>query len=140
MEKLCSCGNTVVVQLSTIIYHELITIESVPIYACNHCGINEILSEVKLDLKQLIEKYEDHQDEVSIKYHELSEISFFYVQILAKEYHNCTVQQLIEERINELLDTFILAKSLQDIEWTEDIYKRLLQLNTLKSQTDATVS
>jgi hypothetical protein len=140
MEKLCSCGSTVMVQLSTVIYDNLVTIEGVPIYVCTPCGKNEILSEVKSDLKQLIGKYENESEKTVLRLEEFSEVSYFYRQMLALEHRDRTVQELIEERINELLDTFILAKSLNDNIWTEDIYNRLLQLNTLKLQYDAPVS
>lgn len=140
MEKLCSCGSTVMVKLSTVIYHNLVTIESVPIYVCAQCGKNEILAEVKSDLKHLIGKYENGPEKTILHLEEFSEVSYFYRQMLALDQSDRTVQELIEERINELLDTYILAKSLNDSIWTEDIYNRLLQLNTLKSQYDAPVS
>ncbi|TCZ79460.1 hypothetical protein E0485_06265 [Paenibacillus albiflavus] len=140
MEKLCSCGNTVMVQLSTVIYHNLVTIEGVPIYACNECGSNEIHSAVKLDLKKLIEKHEQTEEKIIVHMEEFSEVSYFYKQMLESADPDRSIPELIEERINELLDTYILAKSLSDQIWTDDIYKRLLQLNTLKSQYDTAVS
>jgi hypothetical protein len=45
-----------------------------------------------------------------------------------KEFMHTPVDQILEYRINELLDLLLLARSLQDEHWVNDILKRLSQI------------
>lgn len=139
MERLCSCGKNIAVQLCTIVFQNRLNIENVPVYSCGHCGNSEVYSGVKSDLKGLIEKFEAAPGKQQIQFEEVSEIAHFYLQTLAKPLECRSVHERIEERVNELLDTYILAKSLQDVEWTDDIHRRLLQLNELSEKADSAV-
>jgi len=141
MEKLCACGKHVSIQLCTVIFQNKINIENVPVYSCEHCGRNDVHPAVKADLKDLIARCEsDSDDDVFVSFHEVSEVSYFCMQMMEQGESPKTMRELIDDRINELLDTFILARSLSDRNWTDDIHKRLLQLNALKSESDAAVS
>jgi len=140
MEKQCACGKHVSIQLSTVIFQSKINIENVPVFACNYCGRNEVHPAVKADLRELLEKYEDDPpDPVNLSFQEMSEVAYL-CKLQSEQDADRSIRQLIDDRINELLDTFILARSLSDMVWTDDIHKRLLQLNALKAETDATVS
>jgi hypothetical protein len=141
MEKLCACGKHVSIQLCTVIFQNKINIENVPVFSCGFCGRNEVYPAVKGDLKELIAQCEiDSEEKVFVSFHEVSEVSHFCMQMMQQGDTSKSMRQLIDDRINELLDTFILARSLSDLKWTDDIHRRLLQLNALKSESDAAVS
>lgn len=139
MERICTCGKNVNVQLCTVVFQNKLNIENVPIYSCSFCGNSEVYAGVKSDLKELVEKFEAVSGKQRIQFEEVSEIAHFYLQTLVKPLEYRSVHERIEERVNELLDTYILAKSLQDAEWTEDIHRRLLQLNELSEKADSAV-
>ncbi|MNP83167.1 hypothetical protein D3C76_1820310 [compost metagenome] len=50
------------------------------------------------------------------------------VTVTDKEHRHESVGVILEERINELLDMLLLARSLQDDAWKKDVTERLSQI------------
>ena len=62
------------------------------------------------------------------QYNYTSDIQDFKVKVTEKERMNDSMEKIVEERINELLDILLLAQSLGDEPWAEEIRKRLSQI------------
>jgi hypothetical protein len=126
--KLCSCGHKMSIQLRTVIYRNKIEIEHVPIYTCESCSKSEVIQAVKAELSELIRHLGHSPDKQQIYFSDQSELAYLMVLVSNKEYKQFPVDQILNERINELLDLLLLAHSLQDEPWVDDIRKRLAQL------------
>jgi hypothetical protein len=129
MIKECRCGHTMNIRLRTVIYQNKVDIDNVPIFSCEACGRSEVVSHVKTELTALIGKLGSKPDKQQYAFHELSEIAYLLLKVTEREHMNDSVEKIVEERINELLDVLLLAQSLGDTPWMEDIRKRLSQLS-----------
>lgn len=128
MLKQCSCGYKMSIQLRTVIYKNKIEIEHVPIYTCESCSKSEVFQAVKAELSELIRHLGHIPDKQQIYFSDQSELAYLLVLASNKEYKQFPVDQILNERINELLDLLLLAHSLHDEPWVDDIRKRLAQL------------
>ncbi|MNI16085.1 hypothetical protein D3C73_694100 [compost metagenome] len=129
MQKECTCGREMNIRLRTVIYQNKVDIENVPIFSCEACGRSEVVSTVKPVLSSLISNLGRKPEKQLLYFHECSELSFLLVQATHKERMNDPLDKIIEERINELLDVLLLAQSLGDLPWMDDIRKRLSQIS-----------
>ncbi len=126
----CTCGSEMRLSLRTLIYSSKVEINNVPIYTCECCHRSEVFSAVKGDLTPLIEQIADSQDEPSkIRFDECNELAFLLMKASDQELLHESLMNIIEERINELLDMLLLAKSLNDPAWVEDLRGRLRQIS-----------
>jgi hypothetical protein len=116
------------IRLSTVIYQNKVDIENVPVYTCDSCQRSEVLPSVKPELAGLLGKLGSRPDKQQLLFDDWSEIAYLMRKVLEKPYCGESVECLVEERINELLDMMLIAKSLGDELWIEDLRKRLAQI------------
>lgn len=128
MQKQCSCGSWMNIHLRTVIYSTKVEIENVPIFSCKECNRSEVFSAVKSELTGLIDKLGSQPGKQQFSFPEFSELAHLMHKVSDKEHVNIPVETIIGERINELLDLLLLAGSLDDEQWKDDIHKRLSQI------------
>jgi hypothetical protein len=116
------------IRLRLVIYQNKVEIDNVPVYVCESCHASEVLGLIKPELTQLISSLGKRPKKQRLKFDEISEVAYLLLKVTEKERLDEPVESIIEERINELLDMLILAQSLQDDAWMEDIRMRLGQL------------
>ena len=116
------------IRLRTVIYQNKVQIENVPIFSCEVCSRSEVFPEVKPDLTGLIGKLGGNPDKQQMHFNEVSEIAHLMVKVTEKKRAADPVEAIINERINELLDLLLLAQSLNDQPWIDDLRKRLTQI------------
>ncbi|GKU78461.1 hypothetical protein [Paenibacillus sp. L3-i20] len=131
MQKKCSCGVMMTIKLRTVIYSGKVEIDNVPIFSCIACSRSEVIPEVKPDLTGLIAQLGAEPSKGTLLFNECNEWADLLVEAkLNKNLPNSQeVQVLIEQRINMLLDIYILAQGLNDEVWIAEINKRLQQLS-----------
>lgn len=137
MQKRCSCGSEMTIRLRTVIYSGKVEIDNVPIFHCLDCSRSEVFPEVKPDLTGLIGKLGAKPDKQTYSFNEWNEWADLLMKALAgkKQPEPAEVGRLIEERVNALLDMYLLACSLQDRAWQEELQRRLKQLSRKVSHT-----
>ena len=131
MEKRCPCGDIMTMKLRTVIYSGKVEIDNVPIFSCPACSHSEVFSEVKPDLTGLIDKIGQTPSKQSFLFNEWNEWADLLVEVRTerKKTNSIAVQEMIEDRINSLLELMLFADSIQDEEWERDIEKRLAQIS-----------
>jgi hypothetical protein len=135
LSKLCSCGHKMNIRIRTVIYKNRIEIDNVPIYTCESCTKSEVFQPVKSELTNLISQFGKHPEKTRIYFNETSELAFLLMMASQKEFEHTPVDKILDSRINELLDLLLLARSLQDDLWVEDILNRLSQLTLQRINT-----
>ncbi len=137
MQKRCHCGDIMKMKLRTVIYSGKVEIDNVPIYSCSSCNTSEVFPEVKPDLTGLIAQLGAEPDRQTFLFNECNEWADLLVEVKSTKQQpdQQAVQRLIEDRVNKLLDLYLLAQSLQDDDWMADIHKRLGQLSLRFSHT-----
>ncbi|MCR8641839.1 hypothetical protein NV379_04125 [Paenibacillus sp. N1-5-1-14] len=136
MEKNCSCGNSIHITLRTIIFQSKLEIENVPVYSCEQCGSNEVYPIIKEDLKSTISQYEKQEERLTVMFEEKSEIVALLMKHLEYPISMAVFRKSLDERMNELLDMLLLAQTLQDPCWTQDIHRRLAQISEIRLKPD----
>jgi len=130
MQKRCSrCGNEMSIMLRNVVYRNRVKINNVPVYVCldEDCSHSQVVDMVKEDLKNLMNELGNNPPKQAVEFEEISEFSNLLV-LVADQEEEIPTKQLIEERINELLDIFLLAQSLGDEKWMGEVRKRLMQI------------
>lgn len=124
-------------KLRTVIYSGKVEINNVPVYSCDSCQRSEVIPEVKTDLTSLLAQLGNKPPKQSFLFNECNEWADLLVEAKgkAKKLTEDDVAVLTESRVNALLDLYLLAQSLQNEEWMEDIRKRLEQLSRNKQLT-----
>jgi hypothetical protein len=128
LSKLCKCGHKMNIRLRTVIYQSRIEIDNVPIYTCESCSKSEVLPPIKSELSELISQLGSNPEKKQFYFDETNELAFLLMTASQKEFIHTPVDKILEYRINELLDLLLLARSLQDELWVEDVLKRLTQI------------
>jgi len=126
--KKCSCGQPMDIRLRTVIYSKHVEIDNVPIYTCSKCFHTEILTGVKADLALLISKLGSQPQIQKINFNELNEWAFLIAKASDLELVHIPIQSIVGERIDQLLDLLLLSRSLNDVNWENDLVGRLTQL------------
>jgi hypothetical protein len=126
--KRCNCGQQMDIRLRTVIYSKTVEIDNVPIYTCAECFHTEILTGVKDDLAQLINQLGVQPHMQKINFHELNEWAFLISKATDLELIHIPIQSIVGERIDQLLDLLLLARSLNDLDWENDLVGRLSQI------------
>ncbi|WP_306010660.1 hypothetical protein MHI37_13495 [Paenibacillus sp. FSL H8-0548] len=118
-------------KLRTVIYSGKVEIDNVPIFSCTTCNRSEVFPEVKPDLTGLIAQLGAKPDKQTFLFNECNEWANLLVEAKADKLKTDepAFQRLIEQRINKLLDLYLLANSLNDMAWIADIEKRLEQIS-----------
>ncbi|NGQ97249.1 hypothetical protein G3578_19100 [Brevibacillus sp. SYP-B805] len=130
MNKRCSrCGSEMRIMLRNVVYRSKVRINHVPVHVCQneYCSHSQVVDIIKDDLKKLMSDLGTHPTRQAIEFKDISEFSNALV-LVANEPEGSTARIVIEERINELLDLFLLAQSLGDEDWIMDIRKRLVEI------------
>jgi len=65
-----------------------------------------------------------------LPFQEVNELAYLLYKVSDHDYFQEPVDQIVQERINELLDLLLLASSLEDAKWLEDIHRRLSHITT----------
>ncbi|MDF2837956.1 MAG: hypothetical protein K0Q63_3596 [Paenibacillus sp.] len=131
MRKTCHCGETMTMKLRTVIYSGKVEIDNVPIFSCAACSRSEVIPEVKPDLTGLIAKLGAEPGKQTFLFNECNEWADLLVEakVNKKTPERQDVEALIQQRINTLLDLYLLAQTLGDEAWIADLNKRLEQLS-----------
>lgn len=129
MQKQCKCGQMMNIRLRTVIYQNKVEIDNVPVYTCEVCNRSEVFPDVKPELTGLIGDLGSKPDKQQLQFDEMSELAHLMMKVTNKEHQHQPVDKILEDRINELLDTLLLARSLGNEPWMEDIRQRLSQIS-----------
>jgi hypothetical protein len=128
LQKQCKCGSEMSIRLRTVIYQNKVEIDNVPVFSCDSCNRSEVFTEVKPELTALIGTLGSKPVKQQLQFNEVSEVALLMLKVTEKKRSSDPVEYIIQERINELLDLLLLAQSLQDEVWMEDVRKRLSQI------------
>ncbi len=74
-------------------------------------------------------------DKQEIYFNEINELAQLMYKVSDKQNFSVSVESIIEERVNQLLDLILLARSLNDTAWITDIQRRLQQITECMSST-----
>ncbi|MFC5987364.1 hypothetical protein [Marinicrinis lubricantis] len=117
------------IYMRTVLFSDHLEIKGVPVYCCDECGRNEVLPGVKDHLKEMIQSSSKSAGKVSIDFSEQNEVALLLSRAADEDYGNVSLEVIIDERINQLLDMLIMAQNLHNDEWIEDIQDRLSQIS-----------
>jgi hypothetical protein len=129
--NLCSCGEQMLLSLRTVVFARKVNITNVPVLSCDLCGRNDVHHRVKDDVGQLIKQIDAHNESRSIPFDQMHE----WVRVLSElhtrmmELQPAIIERAMEERTNQLLDLLIMASSLGDETWKQELKTRLVQLS-----------
>lgn len=129
LQKQCKCGQAMGIRLRTVIYQSKVEIDNVPVYGCEYCNRSEVFPGVKPELTQLIGDLGGKPEKQKLKFDEISELAHLMKVVTDKEHRHEPISKILEERINELLDMLLLARSLGDETWMNDVRERLSQIS-----------
>lgn len=124
----CKCGARMGIRLRTVIFQNRVEIENVPIYSCEECKRTIVFPAVKQELTRFIGTLGHEPERKQYFFNEMNEIANLMHKVADKERWQESVERIVEERINELLDLLLLAQSVDDAAWTNDIRERLAQI------------
>ncbi|MGN7469712.1 hypothetical protein [Brevibacillus sp. SAFN-007a] len=130
MQKKCSrCGSDMEIVLRNVVYKKRVKIMNVPVHVCvnDRCADSQVVEVIKDDLKALMEELGQHPQPQAIEFEELSELSNLLV-LIANEKADSSVREVLGERVNELLDLYLLAQSLGDQKWMREVRERLTKI------------
>lgn len=129
MQKQCKCGQSMNIRLRSVIYQNKVEIENVPVYTCKACNRSEVYPGVKPELTELIGDLGSLPEKKRLQFEEMSELANLMMTVTDKEYKHESIGHILEERVNQLLDLLLLAQSLGDEPWMNDIRQRLSQIS-----------
>lgn len=135
MRKHCQCGKMMNLGFRLVIFEGIYEIDRVPIYECEDCDFYEVLPEVKSNLTDLLTELKKEPPSGRIYFTERNELADLIFSIYRQwdgtdnESFEGLLEQQCEERINMLLDLYGGAKNLGDLDWMNEISKRLSQLS-----------
>ncbi len=116
------------IHLRTVIYSNKVEIGNVPVYCCKSCQHAEVLPGVKQEIVQLISSLGHSPEKQKLMFDECNEWANMLTQAADPERSQQSIQGIVGNRIDELLDMLLVAKSLNDEEWIEELTGRLQQL------------
>lgn len=128
MYKPCQCGQSMEMKLRMVIYSNKVEIDDVPIYYCTQCKCSEVMPGVKPELTDLIGKLGSNPEKQAISFSEVNELAYLMKLAMDPGCADVSIERMIEERVNQLLDLMLLAKSLHNDEWKEEVRNRLEQI------------
>jgi hypothetical protein len=128
--KSCSCGTSMQLMLRTVIFARKVNISNVPVLNCSRCGRNEVVPGIKSDVGKLVGQLGSAPAPCTISFDQQHE----WAGVLssagsqAQPLQAAAIARAAEERTNQLLDLWLLASSLGDGNWIEELQGRLSQL------------
>jgi len=126
--KNCKCGASMDIRLRTVIYSSKVEIENVPIYSCDSCYHTELMIGIKHELVKLIGSLGSKPEKQKLQFDEWNEWAHLITLVSDKERMHLSIQTIINHRIDELLDVMLLARSLGDKNWEQQLRERLSQI------------
>jgi hypothetical protein len=135
VRKHCHCGQMMNLGFRLVIFEGIYEIDRVPIYECEDCSYYEVLPEVKSDLTDLLAELKKEQPNGRVYFTEQNELADLIFGIYRQwnrtesASFESLLEQQCEERINLLLDLYGGAKNMGDLDWMNEIFKRLSQLS-----------
>lgn len=117
------------IALRTVIFQKVVVIENVPVCSCETCDIQEVLPAIKAEVTDLIRSFGSEPERRTIYFDQTSELAHLLILACDKQQQGRPVQDIVRERVNELLDMMLLARSLNDAEWRKDLERRLRQIS-----------
>ena len=134
LSQYCRCGALMHLMLRPIIYAGKVEIDHVPVYSCKQCNASQLLPEVKQELTTMIDQLGDKPDRQYLKFSEMNEIAYLIYQASSQRNKSVQLQQIIYDRMDDLLDLMNLAKSIGDEAWKEELSRRLMQITSPEMQ------
>jgi hypothetical protein len=115
------------IQLRTLVYQGQVEIKNVPVASCRACGRTQVLEEVKPELKALLKELGESPASQLVAFQEVSLFAQELVEAAGEARHTQEdwLDALRRIKVDELLDLLILARSLQDENWSEEIREEL---------------
>lgn len=129
MKEECTCGQSMTVHMRTVVYQRYIYIEHVPVLICQSCGNSVVYSPVRPELKHILQDAKESSEKKRIYFEDISEIAHVLLKLHESNKDFVTSPEVVQERVNELLDIYLLARSLNDQEWVDEIRGKLLQIS-----------
>jgi len=116
------------IELRTLVYQGQVEIKNVPVASCRVCGRTQVLEEVKTELKALLKELGDRPTSQLVAFQEISSLVQQLVGAAGEARHRREDwwDALRRIKVDELLDLFLLARSLQDEQWCEEIRDELI--------------
>lgn len=122
--------------MRTIVHARKIHILHVPVYTCGSCQYSELLPNVKDEvvfiMRRLVQK--GMVEEQTVAFDHMHEMASVIKECLEykEDNHLALFERLSTERVNQLLDLYLVAKTCKDTDWMNDIERRLHQLTGFK--------
>src|SRR5690625_350698 len=129
--KNCKCGEVMDLKLSPVRYLNKVKIDNVPVYACHSCDQRLVCTEVKPAIKQLLAKLDKQPKQQSIDFCDVHELAYLLYAASDEALIEIPIEELVSERINQLLDLMIVAKETEDHNWQTEIKQKLSQITLL---------
>ena len=131
MLKRCTCGEEMNLGLRTVIFARKVNINNVPVYHCPVCGRNDVFPGVKEDVGKLVGQLGARPAPGSIPFDQVHEWAGVLSQALhdSESLQAAAIAKAAEARIDQLLDLLLIASSLEDEVWMDEIHTRLSQLS-----------
>lgn len=121
------CGEAMHLTLRTLVFNQN-EILNVPIYSCSTCQRSEVSERVKPELSKVVQSLSGSSlQQQKVPFQEFSEFSNLLVMV-AEETEDERIEGMVEDRINQLLDLLLLAQSLNDEEWVDEVLGRIRQV------------
>ncbi len=121
------CGNQMHLTLRTLVFNQN-RILNVPIYTCTACQRSEVSERVKPELTELVLRLTSmNLQNQQVAFQEFSEFSNLLV-LVAQETEEDLIEGMVEDRINQLFDLLLLAQSLKDQKWVDELSGRIRQV------------
>ena len=124
----CQCGEGMEIQLRTLVYQGQVEIKNVPVASCRACGRTQVVEEVKPELKALLKELGDHPKSQLVAFQEVSSFTQELVEVADETTGNRKehwTEALRRIKVDELLDLLLLARSLEEHRWIEEIEQEL---------------
>lgn len=128
MQKMCKCGKSMQIHLRTIVYSNKIEIMNVPIFTCDDCHSSEVFHSIKGHITEMIEKMGNPTEKQTLMFNDVNELAHLMYKASDRELLDIPLEMIVEDRINELLDLLILARSIEDDLWVEEVQQKLIQI------------
>lgn len=122
-------------RLRTIVYSSKVEIEHVPVFFCSTCQASELHPIIKKEITTLIRQLGNEPAEQRFGFDEVNEFAYLLASVMDTSTSNIPIEELIDGRINELLDLLLLARSLHDETWMNEIRRKLLQITNFAMNT-----
>lgn len=125
MNKNCICGSAMEITLRTLYFNKKVEIKNVPVYSCPACHRHEIIEQVKFKIKDLISTHIGAGKKVTVHFEELSELAQLLMMVREKQEYPFREEWMIQEELEELLESMLVYGTYKDLDWSEKIHKKI---------------